>query len=169
MEDPDPDPLDKIKLLKLSEAEEKARSEARERRKKELEKIEKRLKQDQMNTEFTTGFDTIISPSAIIDYSAKITIGNNCLISHRTVIHTHKHPLYMKREFDERAETVETLHPLVIEDNVAIFSDCLIMPSVEIIHKSCVILSGSVLTKSTTAPFQIWGRNPAKFIKLKDN
>ena len=74
----------------------------------------------------------------------------------------------MKREFDERAGTVETMHPLVIEDNVAIFSDCIIMPSVEIIHKSCVILTGSVLTKSTTAPYQIWGGNPAKLLKLKE-
>ena len=74
----------------------------------------------------------------------------------------------MKKEFDaDEAESEITFHPLVIEDNVAIFADSIIMPSVEIIHKSCLIISGSVMTKSTTAPYQIWGGNPAKLLRLK--
>ncbi len=40
--------------------------------------------------------------------------------------------------------------------------------SVEIIHKGCMILSGTVLTKSTTGEYQIWGGNPAKLIGIKE-
>ena len=114
---------------------------------------------------FTVGEDTWISPSVIIDNSAKITIGNNCSITHRSVIYTHKHPGLMKRI--PHGDEIEFCS-LVIENDVTIFSDCIIMPSVKRIHKSCGILTGSVLTKSTTGPYQIWGGNPAKLLKLKD-
>ena len=43
----------------------------------------------------------------------------------------------------------------------------MIMPSVEIIHKGCMILSGAVLTKSTTGEYQVLGGNPAELIKIK--
>lgn len=139
-----------------------------EDRKKELQEIEKRLSKEMENSNLSVGDSTWVSPSVIFDTSAKITIGNNCLITHRTVIYTHSHPGYLKREFDDLdLQQIET-SPLVIEDDVCIFSDCIIMPSVERIHKSCIIMTGSVLTKSTTAPYQIWGGNPAKLIKYKD-
>lgn len=137
----------------------------------ELEEVKKALekRQEGYKEKLQLGSHTLVSPSAIIDLTAPVTIGNHCLISHRVKIHTHKHPLFMKREFDaEEADNEIKLHPLVIEDNVAIFADSIIMPSVEIIHKSCVISSGSVLTKNTTGSYQIWGGNPAKLLREKE-
>ena len=157
-------------LEKPDEEEIKAKETEKLKRIEELEEVKKALKKQQQGykEKLKVGSHTLISATAIIDLTAQVTIGDHCLISHRVKIHTHKHPLYMKKEFDaDEAEYEITLHPLVIKDNVAIFADSIIMPSVERIHKSCLILSGSVLTKSTTAPYQIWGGNPAKLIGSK--
>ena len=53
--------------------------------------------------------------------------------------------------------------PVVIEDNVFIFSNSLIMPGVTI-HEGAIILAGSVVTKNVEA-YTIVGGNPAKYIK----
>ena len=53
--------------------------------------------------------------------------------------------------------------PVIIEDNVFIFSNVMIMPGV-IIHEGAIVLAGSVVTKDVEA-YTIVGGNPARKIK----
>lgn len=114
------------------------------------------------------GENTIISHLAHLDVSAPITIGRDCMISDGVRIYTHSHYLWNNREFSLKDTHTKSKQPIIIEDNVVIYANSIILPNVERIHKSCMILSGSVLTKSTTGPYQIWAGNPAKLIKVKE-
>ena len=114
------------------------------------------------------GKDSFISYGASLDLTGLISIGNNCMITSGVRIYTHSHYLTNKRNFSTKRDIkIISEKPIVIEDNVIIWDRAMIMPSVEIIHKGCVILSGTVLTKSTTGEYQIWGGNPAKLIKIR--
>lgn len=117
----------------------------------------------------TIGKDTIISYSANLDLTGSIIIGDNCMITAGVRIYTHSHYLLKKRNFSiKRDGEITEKNPIIIEDDVILWDFVMIMPAVEIIHKGCMILSGAVLTKSTTGEYQIWGGNPAKLIKVKE-
>jgi len=117
----------------------------------------------------TIGKDSIVSYSANLDLTGLIMIGNNCMITSGVRIYTHIHYLLKKRDFSIKKEgKIVSENSIIIEDDVIIWDFAMIMPSVEIIHRGCMILSGAVLTKSTTGEYQVWGGNPAKLIKIKE-
>ena len=56
--------------------------------------------------------------------------------------------------------------PVVIEDGAFVFSNALIMPGVTL-HKNCVVLPGSVVTKDVDENAVVGG-NPAKFLRFRE-
>ncbi len=97
-----------------------------------------------------------------ISVSEKIIIGKNVKIGGGTrIFDTNFHPLdYMKRRYSN--EGTKTA-PVIIEDDVFIGTNCIICKGVTIGAKS-IIAAGSVVTKSIPSG-EIWGGNPALFIK----
>ena len=105
---------------------------------------------------FSIGRDGVINFGCYLDNRRGISIGNNVGIAHNTKIYTLGH--------DINSPNFETKGaPVVIEDNVFVFSNTIIMPGVTI-HEGAIVLAGSVVTKDV-APYTVVGGNPAKFIK----
>ncbi|MDU0808900.1 acyltransferase [Aquirufa regiilacus] len=107
---------------------------------------------------FSMGKNSTINFGCYLDNRRGINIGNNVGIAHDTKIYTLGHdiddPLFKTKGA-----------PVFIEDNVFIFSNCLIMPGVTI-HEGAIILAGSVVTKDVL-PHSIVGGNPARYIKAR--
>jgi len=99
-----------------------------------------------------------------------ITIGNYVTIGAETIINdSNSHCLnYMDRR-SEHSKGVNwqklniIKEPIVIEDDVFIGARCIINKGVTIGQRS-VVAAGSVVTRSIPAD-EVWGGNPAKFIK----
>lgn len=107
----------------------------------------------------TLGNHVVINNGCYLDNRRKIKIGNNVGIAHNTKIYTLGH--------DINSSQFKTVgKPVVIEDNVFIFSNVLIMPGVTI-HEGAIVLSGSVVTKDV-ASYTIVGGNPAQYIKKRN-
>lgn len=96
-------------------------------------------------------------------YSSKsINIGSNVRIGGGTrIFDTDFHPLNYLERRGGRAGT--NSKDIIIEDDVFIGTNCIIGKGVKIGARS-IIAAGSVVTK-TVPPDEIWGGNPAKFIK----
>lgn len=115
------------------------------------------------NAELIIGDHVGISQTALI-CKTSITIGNHVKIGGGVCIYdTDFHSLNpeirkSKRDIDHCAK-----RPVTIEDNVFIGAHSIILKGVTIGENS-IIGAGSVVTKSVP-PNQIWGGNPAKFIK----
>jgi len=105
---------------------------------------------------FIMGENSTINFGCYLDNRRGIFIGNNVGIAHNTKIYTLGHDLN-----DPHFKTKGA--PVIIEDNVFVFSNCLIMPGVTL-KEGAVILNGSVITKDVD-PYTIVGGNPAKKIK----
>ena len=107
---------------------------------------------------FIMGKYSVINFGCYLDNRRGIMIGNNVGIAHDTKIYTLGHnvnsPLF---------ETKGA--PVIIEDDVFIFSNSLIMPGVTI-HEGAIVLAGSVVTKDVD-PYTIVGGNPAKYVKRR--
>lgn len=116
------------------------------------------------NAELTIG-DNVGMTSTTIMCHDKITIGNNVMIGVGTHIYdTNFHnidPTLRIGKNDPR-ESVKT-RPITINDNVFIGAFSIILKGVNI-GKNSVVAAGSVVTKSIPDN-QIWGGNPAQFIK----
>lgn len=97
-----------------------------------------------------------INFGCFLDTRRGIIIGNNVGIAHNTKIYTLGHNINSPYLESKGA-------PVIIEDNVFIFSNSLIMPGVTI-HEGAIVLAGSVVTKDVDA-YTIVGGNPAKYIK----
>ena len=106
----------------------------------------------------TIGNNSVVNFGCYLDNRRGIYIGNNVGIAHNTKIYTLGHNLDSPM-FETKGA------PVYIEDNVFIFSNCLIMPGVTI-SEGAIILSGSVVTKNIE-PYSVYGGNPAKFIKRR--
>lgn len=104
---------------------------------------------------FKMGNSSVINFGCYIDNRRGITIGNNVGIAHNTKIYTLGHNIKSSK-FETKGS------PVVIEDNVFIFSNSLIMPGVTI-GNGAIVLAGSVVTKDV-APRMIVGGNPAKVL-----
>ena len=94
-----------------------------------------------------------------------IEIGNNVMIGVGTHIYdTNFHNINPKDRIEKKdpKDTVKTA-PVIIHDNVFIGAFSIILKGVTIGENS-VIAAGSVVTKSIPDN-QIWGGNPAHFIK----
>lgn len=102
--------------------------------------------------------------NATIISTSSVTLGNNIMIGGGVVIvdndfhslnpahwHTDQDPLHMKSD------------PVIIKDNVFIGMDSIILKGVTI-GNNVIIAAGSVVVKSIP-DYEIWGGNPAKFIR----
>lgn len=105
---------------------------------------------------FSMGMGGVINFGCYLDNRRGIKIGNNVGIAHNTKIYTLGHNIDCPK-FETKGA------PVVIEDNVFIFSNAMIMPGVTI-HEGAIVLAGSVVTKDVEA-WTIVGGNPAKKIK----
>lgn len=105
-----------------------------------------------------------ISQSALICHES-INIGSYVKIGGGTKIYdTDFHPLDPKLRVQENDIKHKAKAPVIIKDNVFIGAGCIILKGVTI-GKNSVIGAGSIVTKSVPDN-QIWGGNPAKFIKI---
>ncbi len=102
------------------------------------------------------GKDSVVNFGCYLDNRRGITIGNNVAIAHNTKIYTLGHNIDSPK-FETRGA------PVVVEDNVFVFSNVMIMPGVTV-HEGTIILPGSIVTKDVPA-WKIVGGNPAKVIR----
>lgn len=116
------------------------------------------------NAELIIGNNVGISSSTLF-CSRKITIGNNVKIGGNTCIYdTDFHALDYVLRRDVMADPANTVKKEVrIEDDVFIGAHTTILKGISIGARS-IIGAGSVVTKNIP-PDEIWGGNPAVFIK----
>ena len=102
--------------------------------------------------------------SCVLVCRNKIEIGNYVFVGYGTMIYdTDFHSLnWRERGYDVPIKNIKT-SPVKIGNNVFIGARCIIGKGVEIGDRS-IIAAGSVVVKSIP-PDEIWGGNPAKFIK----
>lgn len=102
---------------------------------------------------------------AMIYCSMKIIIGNNVKIGGGTrIFDTDFHSLeYLSRRTATTDKLSAKQSPVIIGDDVFIGANCIIGKGVKIGDRS-IIAAGSVVTKSVPSD-EIWGGNPAKFLK----
>lgn len=105
---------------------------------------------------FILGDNSVINFGCYLDNRRGITIGSNVGIAHGTKIYTLGHNISSPK-FETKGA------PVVIEDNVFIFSNAMVMPGVRI-GNGAIVLPGSVVTKDVP-PRKIVGGNPAKVIR----
>jgi acetyltransferase-like isoleucine patch superfamily enzyme len=96
--------------------------------------------------------------------SNSITLGNNILIGGGvTIVDTDFHSLNpIHWHTDQDAENMKSV-PVIIGNNVFIGMDAIILKGVSIGNNS-IVASGSVVSKSIPIG-EVWGGNPAKFIR----
>lgn len=116
------------------------------------------------NAQLNIGENVGITSTTIICHNY-INIGNNVMIGVGTHIYDtdfHNINPVLRTQKKDPKETVKTA-PIVICDNVFIGAFSIILKGVTIGTNS-VVAAGSVVTKSIPEN-QVWGGNPAKFIK----
>lgn len=119
------------------------------------------------NAILTIGNDTGFN-GVLIYCQDSITIGNYVKVGGGTrIFDTDHHPV----DWQERREPGNGLKAkhasIVIEDDVFIGAGCYIMKGVTIGARS-VVAAGSIVTKSIPQN-EVWGGNPARFIKKQTN
>ena len=104
--------------------------------------------------------NTVIQCRSSITIGERVRIGNGCLI-----MDTDFHNLDWRKRtyYDKHDDEPVKSAPIIIGDNVFIGTRCIITKGVEI-GKHSVIAAGSVVV-SNIPEDEIWGGNPAKFIK----
>lgn len=107
---------------------------------------------------FSIGQNSVVNFGCYLDNRRGITIGNNVGIAHNVKLYTLGHNIDSPK-FETKGG------PVVIEDNVFIFSNALIMPGVTI-HEGAIVLSGCVVTKDVPA-WNVVGGNPARIIRKR--
>ena len=93
-----------------------------------------------------------------------VTIGDHVMMGIDILMFTNEHrhdDITVPMGLQGRTE----VEPIVIEDDVWIGSRSLIMKGVRIGH-GAIIAAGSVVTKDVP-PYEIWGGNPAHFLKSR--
>lgn len=118
----------------------------------------------QKGAEFIVGDNSGVTNVSIQCFDS-ITIGNNVNIGNGTAIFdTNFHSLDWKIRSERNKDIANAItSPVVIEDYVFIGARCIIGKGIRIGEKS-IIAAGSVVVKDVP-PNQLWGGNPAKFIK----
>jgi acetyltransferase-like isoleucine patch superfamily enzyme len=112
----------------------------------------------------TIGNSVGISFTAIY-CSRQITIHDNVMIGGGTCIYdTDFHPLSAADRLTDKDEKTASA-PVVIESNAFVGANCTVLKGVTIGSNS-IVGACSVVTKSIP-PNEIWGGNPAKFIKAQ--
>lgn len=93
-----------------------------------------------------------------------VSIGENVMMGIDILMFTNEHR-HDDITIPMGAQGRTPVEPIVIEDDVWIGSRSLIMKGVHIGH-GAIIAAGSVVTKSVP-PYEIWGGNPAHFLKSR--
>lgn len=107
----------------------------------------------------TIGTNTMISLGAKIDiHKGKVIIGDNCLITHGTIILSHDGSLRLIDPGADRAGKV------VIGNNVFVGVNAIILRNVTIGDNS-VVAAGAVVTKDVP-PASVVAGNPARVIRM---
>ena len=104
------------------------------------------------------GDNSVVNFGCYLDNRRGVIIGNNVGIAHNVKLYTLGHNIDSPK-FETKGV------PVVIEDNVFIFSNVLVMPGVTI-HEGAIILAGSVVTKDVPE-WTVVGGNPAKPIRKR--
>lgn len=113
--------------------------------------------------EIRIGKNVGISQSALVSHCS-IVIGDNVDIVGGTLIFTSDfHSLDYKIRMSKDDQKCKVNSPVIIEDNVFIGARSIILKGVTI-GRNSIVGAGSVVTKSIPSN-QIWGGNPAKFIR----
>ena len=100
---------------------------------------------------------------ALIYCSSRITIGDYVMIGGGSkIFDTDFHPLFFVQRRAPSLYTVSS-SPIVIGDDVFVGANCIILKGVHIGARS-IVAAGSVVTKNIGED-ELWGGNPAKFIK----
>jgi acetyltransferase-like isoleucine patch superfamily enzyme len=98
------------------------------------------------------GEGTLVNRGVYMDNRGGIVIGNQVSISHDARIYTMGH--------DVQDPTFATkASPVQIDDYAVVFASAMIMPGVHL-GEGCVVMAGSVVTKSVPA-YRMVGGNPA--------
>lgn len=106
----------------------------------------------------------------------KISIGNNVNIGGDCLIldnDSHRHDYYFRRKGYVRTLKDKSnippipTKPIVIEDDVWLGARCIVLKGVHIGARS-IVAAGSVVSKDIPAD-EVWGGNPAKFIRKLSN
>lgn len=101
---------------------------------------------------------------SLIFCTNRIEIGNNVMIGGGCrIFDTNFHPCEAEKRKNPNTCNNGKSAPVYIEDDVFIGTSCIIGKGIRI-GKGSVIAAGSVVVKSVPAN-EIWGGNPAKFIK----
>lgn len=108
-----------------------------------------------LSGELKIGRKTSVGKGTLLDNRRGLYIGENCSISRHVKFFTLSHNIH-----SEKRETIGG--PIIIGNNVEIFSYAMILPGIEMSSNS-VLAAGSVLTRST-GPCDVYGGNPAKKI-----
>ena len=93
-----------------------------------------------------------------------VSIGENVMMGIDILMFTNEHR-HDDITIPMGAQGRTPVEPIVIEDDVWIGSRSLIMKGVHIGH-GAILAAGSVVTKSVP-PYEIWGGNPAHFLKSR--
>ena len=104
------------------------------------------------------GENSVVNFGCYLDNRRGITIGDNVGLAHNVKVYTLGHNIDSP-DFETKGK------PVVIEDGAFVFSNALIMPGVTL-HKNCVVLPGSVVTKDVDENAVVGG-NPAKFLRMR--
>jgi len=103
--------------------------------------------------------------NGVLIYCAeKVTIGDYVNIGGGTrIFDSNQHNLCWQERRDIKLNPIAKTAPIFIEDDVFIGADCMIEKGITIGARS-IIAAGSVVVKSIPAD-EIWGGNPARYIK----
>ncbi len=103
------------------------------------------------------GERTVINEWCYLDGRGGISIGNNVTVATFSKLITAAHSV------DDQFFSYYSL-PITLEDNVAIFSDSLILGGA-MLEKGCVISAKSLVRRGTYNMLGIYAGNPAKYIR----
>lgn len=107
---------------------------------------------------------SFVQPSASIDCSGNVTIGEGTYIGHRVCILTHFHKTTPKdktiRKAIEDKNYIQCTN-LTIEGDVLINQDVFILAQVRKIGRGAYVGAKAVVTKDVP-PYEIWAGNPAR-------
>lgn len=107
----------------------------------------------------TIGRNSVVNFGCYLDNRRGITIGDDVGLAHNVKIYTLGHNMDSPN-FETKGSAV------VIEDGAFVFANAMIMPGVTL-HKNCIVLPGSVVTKDVEVNTVVGG-NPAKFVRKRD-
>lgn len=108
------------------------------------------------------GDGSYIGDGTLIDVSDVVVIGSHVAIGPNCIIYSHDH-IYQNLEAPAAWKGGVITKRVQIEDGCWIGAGVILLPGVTI-GKKAIIAAGAVVTKSVGAG-EIWGGNPAKFIK----